>query len=873
MKSSHIRKLFFDFFSSRGHEIVTSSSLIPAQDPTLLFANAGMNQFKDLFLGLERRSYNKAVSIQKCVRAGGKHNDLDNVGFTKRHLTFFEMMGNFSFGDYFKKEAITYAWDFLTKELGMNPDMLHATVFETDQESYDFWHNVINIPVERIHRLGKKDNFWSMGDVGPCGPCTEIHLDRGAANDVDCPNPTICSPACDCDRFLEIWNVVFMQYDQLPDGSLKELARKGVDTGMGLERLSAALQGVDSVFNTDLFLPLIAFIEKETGVIYVDQTGEKRAAFHVLADHARCATMLIADGCAPSNDGRGYVLRKIIRRAALFGQKVSASTLLFPRLSGAVVEEMGIFYPSILEQRELIYSVLKNEIEKFTHNLIRGTAILNAYISNCNDQKIVDGKQAFMMYDTYGFPLELVDLIAQDHGFSVDHEGFAAMMVQQQSQSGKKVVDRLDNLELSDAIKTVFTGYDELVTQGTVIALVHNEIVTDSVPAGQSCYIITDRSPFFIVGGGQVPDAGVIVIGDHRVPVEQARYINGRIALKVTTPVAIIVGQTLMLNVDKEWRTNAMNNHTGTHLLQAALIQVLGKQVKQAGSLVHPDYLRFDFTYHQPITNDQISEVENIVNEKIRANIPVSIHYVTMKEALGMGALAFFGDKYNPEKVRLVGVDDFSRELCGGTHVPYTGVIGVFKIIEVTTLAAGQKRIIALTGNAAVSLFQQVFNDNKTMSKELKVPYNEVVSEVVNIKEDQKQLRIQVKKLKHEIMVNTVPSILDKSRMVHGIHIVSIYLDHYSFDDIKDCLGLMQEKQEGCYVIVSAQEQQKTVFGLSLSSRFVHQISLIDCVAWLRDTFGVKSGGTKTYVQGAGFVDGKILVDAFDKWIHDHCRS
>lgn len=638
MTSLEIRKKFFDFFIERKHEKVASSSLIPAQDPTLLFANAGMNQFKDVFLGLEQRSYHRAVSIQKCVRAGGKHNDLDNVGFTQRHLTFFEMMGNFSFGDYFKKDAILYAWDFLTKEIKLPIELLHASVYQDDQESYVLWNEFIGLPKERIHRLGAQDNFWQMGDTGPCGPCTEIYIDRGA--DHGCKS-AICSPGCSCDRFLEIWNNVFMQFDRQPNGIDKPLKRTGVDTGMGLERLCAVIQKVESVYETDLFMPIIHHIECLVGLSYVQQPPLIKAAFRVLADHIRSSALLIADGCAPSNEGRGYVLRKIIRRAALFAQKLTDKNI-FPLLSTTVVQQLGDIYPELRTNELSIIKILENEIEKFATNLVRGKALLEAYCHEYAHTKMVDGKQAFKLYDTYGFPIELIILVADEQGFSVDIKTFHEEMLIQKNLSGKKTADALSHIELPDTVASEFTGYHELETASEIVALVVDGKVVEHVSAGDTCYVITKKSPFFIVGGGQVPDQGWILINDYRVMVEEARYINKAIALKIVAPTGMSLGMRITAVVDAEKRRNCMKNHTATHMLQAALMSLFGKQIKQSGSLVHPDYLRFDFTYHEQISFDDITRIENLVNEKIMEDIPISITYTTMKDATSRGVIAFF---------------------------------------------------------------------------------------------------------------------------------------------------------------------------------------------------------------------------------------
>ncbi len=748
MKSKEIRKKFFDFFVKNGHTKVPSSSLIPAQDPTLLFTNAGMNQFKDVFLGKEKRNYTRAVSIQKCVRAGGKHNDLENVGFTKRHLTFFEMMGNFSFGDYFKKEAIQFAWDFLTKEMKFDISTMHASVYETDDESYDIWHKQIGLPKDRIHRLGAEENFWAMGDIGPCGPCTEIHIDRGP--EFGCKEP--CDPACECDRFLEVWNLVFMQYDRQPDGSLKNLKQTGVDTGMGLERLCAVVEDKDSVFDTDLFTGIITRIEELTGKKYDQQNVQLKAAFHVLADHIRSSTMLIADGCAPSNEGRGYVLRKIIRRAALFAQKLKADdTTVFPELSKVVVQEFGDIYPDVKTNAKLIFKVLTSEVNKFAANLSRGQVILEKYFEESKKHKKITGKQAFKLYDTYGFPIELVGAAARERGYMVDMKGFEEEMEKQKAQSGKKVSDPLTALDFGKEITTEFTGYKELETPSEVIALVKDNKPVTQVKKGDTVYVIAKKSPFFIVGGGQVPDEGWLVLDGIKTPLLEVRYINNAIAPKIKAPVDIKIGDAVTGIVDPEWRSKAMKNHTATHLLQAALIELFGPTIKQSGSLVHPDYLRFDFTYPENLTPEDIKRVEDLVNKKIQEDIPVNIEYMPLKKALDRGALAFFGDKYKPEKVRMVQVDNFSVELCGGTHCPSTGVIGAFKITEVTALSAGHRRIFAVTGPTAIQLFQETFNTVKDLGQEFKVKREEVEHAVLKQKEQLKEAHKQIEHLRKQL--------------------------------------------------------------------------------------------------------------------------
>lgn len=861
MKSVQVRQKFFDFFIKHGHEKVASSSLIPAQDPTLLFANAGMNQFKDVFLGKEKRSYTRAVSIQKCVRAGGKHNDLENVGFTKRHLTFFEMMGNFSFGDYFKKEAIHFAWNFLTKELNLPVANLHATVYKTDDEAYNIWHTEIGIPANRMHRLGEKENFWQMGETGPCGPCTEIHIDRGP--EFGCKDEKSCGPACDCDRFLEIWNLVFMQFDRQPDGTDKPLKQTGVDTGMGLERLCAVIQDKDSVYQTDLFTPYIARIEELTGKKYAEQDAQTQAAFHVLCDHVRSSTMIISDGGAPSNEGRGYVLRKIIRRAALFAQKLSDKNI-FPELSKTVVKELGDIYPELKTNADTIYKILDSEISKFAANLVRGQAMLEKYFAEHAKDNMVSGEQAFKLYDTYGFPLELIHVMAQEKGFTVDDESYHTLMTKQQEQSGKKTTDELNHL-LDDTVTTEFTGYHELQTTSSVKNLIFENKVVDGVPAHATCWVIAHKSPYFIVGGGQVPDQGTVIVGGQETPLLQVRYINNAIAAQITSPVPLKVGDTITSKVDPVWRTNAMKNHTATHLLQAALIQLFGKQIKQSGSLVHPDYLRFDFTYHENLSTADLNKVENLVNEKIMQNIPINIEYMGLPDALKRGALAFFGDKYNPEKVRMVEIPAFSVELCGGTHVPATGDIGIFKITEISALSAGHRRITAVTGPRALELFQETFSVCKNLSQDFKVQRESILDAIHKLKEEYKQLQHEYKQLKKQSYQNQLSTWLDQTELINGNNFLYQALKDASNEELKDLATQLSNKKPGFYFLTSMTEGKGTF--LAFLSGSIKNIDLKKFAEFLKAKHGIRGGGSGTILQGGASQFNKTLAEDIKLWL------
>lgn len=860
MKSSEMRKRFFKFFVDRDHTMVPSSSLIPAQDPTLLFANAGMNQFKDVFLGTQKRSYKKAVSIQKCVRAGGKHNDLDNVGFTKRHLTFFEMMGNFSFGDYFKEKAIEYAWEFLTKEMGFPIEKMHVSVHTSDDEAYDIWHNTMKVPKEKIHRLGE-DNFWQMGDVGPCGPCTELFVDRGPS--FGCKEA--CSPACGCDRFLEVWNLVFMQYDRQEDGTLKPLKQTGVDTGMGLERLASIMQDKDSVFDTDLFMPIINKTEELTGIRYHAANDEIKAAFKVLADHVRSSTMIIADGGSPSNEGRGYVLRKIIRRAALFAQKLTDKNI-FPELAKVVVQEYGDVYPELIANKDLIVKILTSEIEKFSTNLVRGQQILKQHLEVASKTKKISGQQAFQLYDTYGFPVELVEAAAREKGYTVDTKEFEVLMEAQKAQSGKKLTDPLDHVEFDEKATTEFTGYKELETSSEIVALVKDTSSVKEVSKDELCWVLTKKSPFFIVGGGQVPDNGWIVINGERTPILAARHINGRIAAQIKAPMALKVGQKVTSIVNEPLRTTAMKNHTATHLLQAALIQLFGGTIKQSGSLVHPDYLRFDFTCHENLNPEDIKRVEDLVNQKIRENIALEIEYMDLDKATKMGVLAFFGEKYNPEDVRVVNVPGFSLELCGGTHVTRTGDIGAFKITDVTALSAGHRRIFAVTGPKAIDLFQETYNTCKKLSQQFKVKREEVLDTVEKLSEKTRDLEKEITKLKQQMVQAQIPMWQKETTSINGIPFLFLALKDASSDMLREISTTLQSKNPGLYFMVS-DLGERTTFLANLSPQLAERVDLKNLATFLKDKHGMQGGGSKNSLQGGGGKFDAKLKDALTAWL------
>jgi alanyl-tRNA synthetase len=854
MNSLEIRKKFLSFFEKNGHQIVSSSSLIPAEDPTLLFTNAGMNQFKDLFLGKAERGYKRATSIQKCVRAGGKHNDLDQVGFTARHLTYFEMMGNFSFGDYFKKEAIQFAWDFLTKEMGLDPDLLHISVFETDDDAYDLWHKTMGVPENRMYRLGEKDNFWQMGDTGPCGPCSEIHYDIGEKHGCGSSD---CGPGCDdCSRYMEVWNLVFMQYDRQADGELKPLAKTGVDTGMGFERLCMVMQNKAAVFQTDLFETIHRSIEKLTKIEYEKSNNDTRAAFNVLSDHIRSSCHLIADGCSPSNEGRGYVLRKIIRRAALFSQKLSDNKSIFGDLAQEYIKFMSPIYPELHSSRELIVSVLNSEVEKFATNLLQGRSIFDKYAADLTKKKetVVPGDKVFKLYDTYGFPPELTGLMAQECKLTIDFDGFTKEMKKQKEQSGKKKSGAgKDSFAIPEDITTTFVGNEEYETKSK-ITFVHQD--------NDELWISTESSPFYVESGGQVSDVGWVTINEHAYPVKALRKSDGQTnpaiifqlgyEEKDTDKVAEVkVGLEAHSVVDAHARKSTMKNHTATHLLQAALVQVLGSQVKQAGSLVCPEYLRFDFSHHEAVTPEQISQVEDIVNQKVQDDIEVKKYETTLVEAEAAGVTAFFGEKYNPESVRVVQVPGFSAELCGGVHVSRTGEIGCIKITSEVALATGTRRIVGVTGPEAIKLMQDTFATVKALSEQFKAKPELVLGAVQKQTEQYRKALTEIKQLRKGAWKSQIGTWQNQVVLVNEIPFLYLGLDGVDGGDLKQICQEIEKKSPGFYFVLSKGDERSTFFGY-LSKQFAGKIDLKKLGSVLKEKCGLRGGGSPVMIQGGG---------------------
>jgi alanyl-tRNA synthetase len=865
MKSQEVRQKFLDYFQRNGHQIVTSSSLIPAEDPTLLFANAGMNQFKDCFLGKEKRSYTRASTTQKCVRAGGKHNDLENVGFTARHLTFFEMLGNFSFGDYFKKEAITFAWELLTKEYGLPEGKLYASVFYKDEEAFDLWHNHIGLPANRIVKLDEKDNFWAMGDTGPCGPCTEIYLDHGT--DVGCGSEQ-CQPGCNCDRFIEIWNLVFMQYNRSADGTMVPLAQPGVDTGMGLERLCTVLQGKKNVFATDLFAGIKQAISSFTGLPLPINNPQTMGAFNVISDHIRSSCLLMADGCSPANDGRGYVLRKIMRRAILFASKLSNKKELLPTIARHFINEYAEVFPELKTSEKLIISVWEQEVERFMQNLQTGQAILSKYITQTEElgSSRLSGDHAFKLYDTYGFPLELTKVIVQEHNLTVDEEGFAAEMAKQQNLS-KGIGSQIDDqhIPFPEDLSSTFVGYEHTAIDSEILW---------SYTTGTTRWIITKESPFYVESGGQVNDDGVVTINKHSYHVIGLKKVGSRfnpaIAVQleaVETMGACTVGDKAQCEVNLEARLATVRNHTATHMLHAALHTVLGKQAKQAGSVVNKDYLRFDYSHHEAPSAEQIQKMEQLVNEKIWEDIATTIFNTTLEDAQRKGVIAFFGEKYNPENVRVVTIPGFSQELCGGTHASRTGIIGSFKITSDTALATGTRRIVGVTGAGALALFQQSYKDAKTISEHFKVKTDQIVDAVFKQEAELAKINSELKASKKKLLHASLNSIINRVE-TSGIPQLFLQLDESDIESMRIICQAVDAQQPGFYFI-STRVGNASQFIAWSSKNYQAKLPHAELTSLLRE-MGLQGGGKPGCIQGGGAVITSEMLTSIKTWVAEH---
>lgn len=853
MTGHEIRKSFLDFFASKGHKIVASSPLIPANDNTILFTNAGMNQFKDVFLGKEELGFKTATTAQKCVRAGGKHNDLENVGYTARHHTFFEMLGNFSFGQYFKHEAIRYAWEYVTEVLKLEKEKLHITVHEKDDEAWDIWTKEIGVPESNMSREGDKDNFWQMGDTGPCGPCSEIHYDRGEAYDSD-------DEELQGDRYLEVWNLVFMQYNRDENGVMTKLARPCIDTGMGLERVASILQNTKTNYDTDLFVPIIDYIAKMAGVKYhkgeaSDAVGKSNdVSLRVIADHARSVSFLISDGVLPSNVGRGYVLRRIIRRAIRFGKKLGFEAPFLHKICEFVIDFMKEVYPDANKNRNVVITTVKQEEEIFFRTINNGLRLIDEIVDSPKFNKVVTGEDAFKLYDTYGFPVDLLALVLKDidANFSVDFDGFEKCL-DEQRERGKKSWGKNSSISLELNSSTEFVGYTELTTKASIVAVITD--VADFKVKDAKAAIVTDRTTFYAESGGQVGDRGVILYGDsEKFIVVDTKKIDGtfiHFGYYENSNHSFQVGNSVTLIVDKVTRSNTAKNHSSQHLLQKALIKVLGSHIRQAGSYASDEYCRFDFNHYEALTKEQLTAVEIEVNEQIQSELPVSWKVLPKEEAISSGATAIFDEKYG-DFVRVVsmGTDEgkYSVELCGGTHVSNTIEIGLFKVVSEKSISSGVRRIEAMSGLSAVRGAIEAYNVVDFVKHSLNVTHTSDVANKVNeLVTHNKELAKHVDELEAKALMQSIDeSIVDVlgdisivfSRLPDA-KIVRSYIDN-KISELSPCIIL---------TLVENKENKTVMFASGVSKDIVSKISAKEIIEFVNAENKGKGGGKDTYAQ------------------------
>ena len=870
MNFREIRKQFLDYFSKHRHQIVESSSLIPRDDPTLLFTNAGMVQFKGAFLGEDKPGYTRAATAQKCVRAGGKHNDLENVGYTPRHHTFFEMLGNFSFGDYFKEEAILWAWELLTEGFKLPADLLHVSVYQDDDEAHKIWENEIGLPSERIVRLGEKDNFWAMGDTGPCGPCSEIHIDQGPS--VGCGQPG-CAPGCDCDRYLEIWNLVFTQFDRSPDGTLTPLPKPNIDTGMGLERLAAVIQGVKSNYDTDLFRDIIGHIESLSQKKY-GQGDRMDVAFRVIADHARAVSFLIGDGIMPSNEGRGYVLRRIIRRAARFGQGLNLEDTFLRSICNHVIDLMGRDYTELLGARSFILGVVENEERRFSDTLKYSMKVLEEEIRNLREkgEQTIPGDVAFKLYDTYGLAVDLVEDVARDENLEVDLAGYKKAMGKQRllSQeswkgSGEAAVPETFRNLLSRGLKSRFLGYDTLETESKIIALVAEQQEIASAGTGDWVEAVLDQTPFYAESGGQVGDMGLLSGETARFLVEKTfKYGQDLIVHRGQLKEgALAIGDTVKAAVDRKQRIKVAGNHSATHLLHAALREILGDHVKQAGSRVASDRLRFDFSHFTQVSAETLLEVERWVNERIRENLALNTRIMSKQDAMKTGAMAIFEEKYGDE-VRLVGIgNDVSLELCGGTHAERSGDIGIFRILGESAVAANVRRIEALTGEQALRYDQQRDETLKNAAALLKVSPDKLLHRLKRLLDETREKEREIESLKGRLFTEKSEDLVQGMKKIQGISVVARELEADTPKELREAVDRIKDKIGSGIVLLGAKSQGKVMLICAVTKDLTDQFNAGRIIRELSDIVGGKGGGRPDMAQGGGNKPEK-LADALE---------
>lgn len=861
LSTADLRNKFIDYFKSHGHQAVASSSLVPADDPTLLFTNAGMNQFKDCFLGAEKRSYTRAVSSQRCVRAGGKHNDLENVGYTARHHTFFEMLGNFSFGDYFKKEAIEFAWNFLTKEIGLPKEKLLVTVYSEDDEAFDIWENHIGVPKEKIIRISTSDNFWSMGDTGPCGPCSEIFYDHGAHIWGGPPG----TPEEDGDRFIEIWNLVFMQFNKQADGTMEPLPKPSIDTGMGLERISAILQNVHSNYEIDLFQNLI----KSAASIVRSEDLENKS-LRVIADHIRSCSFLICDGVMPSNEGRGYVLRRIIRRAVRHGYQLGANDIFFYKLVASLAKEMGEAYPELVDQLPVIEKVLRVEEEQFSKTLARGMAILNDTLETLEGDT-VPGDVVFKLYDTYGFPTDLTNDVAREHDLKIDEETFEAAMQAQRARAQQASNFGADyNSKLAIDHTTSFTGYTDVEGQANVVELIADNAFVEKLEDGQEGVVVLDSTPFYAESGGQAGDKGVLRVANGEFIVTDTQKMGNAFAHKGIAKGSVSKGDTATAAIDAANREAIKKNHSATHLLHAALREILGEHVTQKGSLVEAPRMRFDFSHFEAVTAEQLAEIERRVNQEIRANHTLATELMDLDEAKASGAMALFGEKYD-EKVRVVTMGPFSVELCGGTHVTRTGDIGLFKITSEAGIASGVRRIEAVTGEHALEVVQTQQATLSSLSALLKTDSQNVLDRVVSLQNQTKELEKALNSAKQKLASQQGADMLSNAVEINGVKVLIANLEGVEakslrsmMDDIKNRIG------EGIVVLGVANDAKVNLIA-GVTKNLTSKVKAGELVNFVASQVGGKGGGRPDMAQAGGDQPENLgqALDSVNAWLQD----
>jgi alanyl-tRNA synthetase len=856
MKSSEIRSRFLQYFASQGHTIVPSSSLVPGNDPTLLFTNSGMVQFKDVFLGKEHRPFNRATSSQRSVRAGGKHNDLENVGYTARHHTFFEMLGNFSFGDYFKREAIRFAWDLLTKVYGLPAEKLWTTVYVEDDEAYSIWTKEIGVPPERCVRIGDKpggqryqsDNFWQMADTGPCGPCTEIFYDHGP----DVAGGPPGSPEQDGDRYIEIWNLVFMQYNRDEKGTMTPLPKPCVDTGMGLERIAAVLQGVHSNYEIDLFQDLIRGAARETGAKDLEDNSLK-----VIADHIRATSFLVVDGVIPGNEGRGYVLRRIIRRAIRHGYRLGQTKPFFHKLVKDLVKAMGEAYPELVANEDRVRQVLKQEEERFAETLDHGMKILEGALRR--EDRMLDGETVFQLYDTYGFPVDLTADIARERNVTLDMAGFEAAMTRQREQAKAASKFRMGTVMEYRGRPTDFVGYETLAAEAQVVALYREGVAVEELVTGAEGVVVLDRTPFYAESGGQVGDRGVLQASGGSFEVVDTQKIQAEVFGhhgKVHTG-RLRVGDRVNAEVDGVNRRRAAWNHSATHLMHAALRKVLGTHVQQRGSLVDANRTRFDFSHNEPMGDRQIREVERLVNEEIRRNSDVASRILKYDEAIAAGAMALFGEKYGDE-VRVIGMGEFSTELCGGTHVRRTGDIGLFKIVSESGVAAGIRRVEAVTGEAAVAWVQAQEEKLAEVADALKTSPAEITQKIAQMLESAKTLERELARLKSKMASSQGDDLAASARDVKGVKVLAAVLEGADAKVLRETLDKLKDKLKTAAIVLAAVEGGRVSLVAGVTADVTAKVKAGELVNHVATQVGGKGGGRPDMAQAGGTEPAKL---------------